>query len=219
MVTASVTVVEAPAGYGKTTAIRKAFADFDKKQVFYFTAVREEALVSYHRLCTLIYEIDPEMGQELLDLGLPNRTNSEQIGRCLRNIQTDQETWLVLDNLHYLERKLDISLLKVFSDPLCPRLHIVLITQLLSRHRYSLFENPYLNTIKTSDFSLRAPEIADFFHSMGSNFLNKRQKKSTCGRRGGRLRLPFCCAVRSRPVKSTFTAILMKFCISSFGRN
>lgn len=58
-----VTVVEAPAGYGKTSAVREALINLPAQQVHWFTAVNESSVVSYKRLCRALKKWMPRSVQ------------------------------------------------------------------------------------------------------------------------------------------------------------
>jgi LuxR family maltose regulon positive regulatory protein len=92
--------VQAPAGYGKTTAVR----DYLEKNLphsadlFWFTAVDEAPVALYRRLCLEIEKIDSCGGKQLLKLGFPNAFIIGEICETLRLLECGQEMWLVIDN-------------------------------------------------------------------------------------------------------------------------
>ncbi|HBT66037.1 MAG TPA: helix-turn-helix transcriptional regulator, partial [Ruminococcaceae bacterium] len=67
-------IIEAPSGYGKTTAIR----DFlearlpQNTHVYWFTAADEAPTAGFLRLYREIEKIDDRAGGRLLKIGLPN---------------------------------------------------------------------------------------------------------------------------------------------------
>ena len=73
MPTARTTIINAPAGYGKTTAARE-FLDkrLPKGAALHWLACAEEpASTARDRFCRTIQKIDVEAGSELLSMGLP----------------------------------------------------------------------------------------------------------------------------------------------------
>ena len=73
----SVAIVEAPAGYGKTTAIRD-FLEAELPQttpIYWFTAADEAPAAGFRRLCCEIEKIDRCAGEHLQKIGLPNAVN------------------------------------------------------------------------------------------------------------------------------------------------
>lgn len=162
-----VTVMEAPAGYGKTTAIRKALDDLKHTNVYYYTAIKEDSISAYRRLCMAITFVDPESGEKMLEEGYPNQTNIERIVKLIRDLKVDEETWMVLDNLHYLQGDLDTRIIQAFAEHRFPSLHMVLVTQYLSGLRYLFYENPHIHLIRVHDLALDTEDINDFYHSNG----------------------------------------------------
>jgi LuxR family maltose regulon positive regulatory protein len=71
------TVVEAPYGYGKTTAIRDYLEDMVPKSipVHWFTVVEEAPVASFQRFCLVLARIDNCTGNRLRELDFPNAVN------------------------------------------------------------------------------------------------------------------------------------------------
>jgi LuxR family maltose regulon positive regulatory protein len=71
---ARATIVEAPSGYGKTTALHD-YLDSKARAgipVYWFSATEEAPSSSFRRLCLEVSKIDDEAGQRLLRVDLPN---------------------------------------------------------------------------------------------------------------------------------------------------
>ena len=90
-------VVEAPSGYGKTTAIRDFLQNVVPQgtPVYWFTAVDESPLAGFRRLCGAINKVDNHAGERLLRIGLPNSANVGEACDALRSVECSQETYLV----------------------------------------------------------------------------------------------------------------------------
>ena len=89
-------VVEAPAGYGKTTAIRD-FLEAELPQttsVYWFTAIDEAPAASFRRLCYEVEKIDYCAGERLQKIGLPNAVNIGEACDVVRRIECKTETYL-----------------------------------------------------------------------------------------------------------------------------
>ncbi|MDR3553037.1 MAG: ATP-binding protein, partial [Clostridia bacterium] len=97
-------IVEAPSGFGKTTAIRD-FLDEKISQstpVYWVTAIDETPAAGFRRLCFEINKIDADAGKRLLQIELPNAANIGEASDAVRQIQCAHETYLVIDNFQYL---------------------------------------------------------------------------------------------------------------------
>lgn len=86
---APATVVEAPSGYGKTTAIRD-FLQSSLPQgtpVYWFTAMDEKPSAGFRRLCREIEKIDSYAGERLVKIRLPNAGTIGEAADALRSVQ------------------------------------------------------------------------------------------------------------------------------------
>lgn len=79
-------VIEAPPGYGKTTAVR----DFLKSElacgtsVYWFTAEDEAPTAGFRRLCRGIGRIDDEAGRRLMKIELPDAATVGEAGDVIK---------------------------------------------------------------------------------------------------------------------------------------
>ena len=95
--THALSALEAPAGYGKTTAIRRLFAEGDAA-VRWFTAVEGMTDNSFRWFVRQLGAVDETTACDLEDLGYLNRSNAEQAARILMNLRPTEPLTLVFDN-------------------------------------------------------------------------------------------------------------------------
>ena len=162
-------IVEAPSGYGKTTALRDFFkrSVSGKTPVFWFTAVDEPAEISCRRFCDLINKIDESAADRLLRIGLPNSATIGEACDAFRSIRCHQETYLVLDNLQFIENALTPALLHALVDHDVERLHIILITQILGLALQTAVAGCRYLHITTADLRLTGEDIRRFYSLAG----------------------------------------------------
>ena len=98
--TCTLSALEAPAGYGKTTAIRQLFGERDAA-VCWFTAVEGMADNSFRWFIRQLGAVDEITARRLEDLGYLNRSNAEQAARILSELQTSGPLTLVFDNFQF----------------------------------------------------------------------------------------------------------------------
>ena len=98
--TCALSALEAPAGYGKTTAIRKLFEESDEA-VCWFTAVEGMADNSFRWFIRQIGAIDETSARRLEDLGHLNRSNAGQAARIISEMQVSGPLTLVFDNFQF----------------------------------------------------------------------------------------------------------------------
>lgn len=163
------TVVEAPSGYGKTTAIRDQLeAGLPPNSSFHwFTAADEAPAESFRRFCREIDKIDSRAGERLMKIDLPNAVNTGEICDTLRNIQCRQETYLVIDNFQYMQSFLPPSIFIALIEHGGEGLHIIIATQLLKRNMLSVAVGHGFLHITADDLKLDANDICCYYELAG----------------------------------------------------
>ena len=96
----ALSALEAPAGYGKTTAIRNVLRD-SETPVYWYTAVESMPDNSFCWFIRQIGTIDETAAQRLQDLGYLNRSNTEQAARILSELRPAAPLTLVFDNFQF----------------------------------------------------------------------------------------------------------------------
>lgn len=166
---APVTVVEAPSGYGKTTAVRDYLTNSLPKgmPVYWWSAAEDAAVISWTRLCREIEHIDPAAGKQLLAAGFPRPLSAWEIGRTISSLRCDTQSVLVLDDFHFLQKELPRT---VMSSLLChagTKLHLVIITQTARPFPLSFFEQAGAHYIRTDDLRLDAEDVRRYCRLCG----------------------------------------------------
>lgn len=162
-------VVEAPSGYGKTTAVRDYLGNYHPQSasVYWFTATDEEPAVGYRRLCREIEQIDPLAGDYLLHIGLPNTATVGEACDVLRRLQCKNETFLVMDNFQFLIDILPFSFTCALLDHGGEKLHIILLTQLVRRNLIPFMEGHGVAQITEAALRLSAADIQSYYAAAG----------------------------------------------------
>jgi len=169
IIIAPATVVEAPSGYGKSTAIRD-FLDSElpkKTPVYWFTAADEAPAASFRRFCREIDKIDNHAGERLMRIELPNAFNTGEACDALRSIQCRQETYLVIDNFQFMQCFLPSSFFIALLEHGGEALHIIIVTQLLKRNMLSVIAGHGFLHITAADLRLNAQDICCYYALSG----------------------------------------------------
>lgn len=165
---APVTVVEAPAGYGKTTALKHLEAlCAGRARVHWFAALKGEPGEAWERLCQTLKSIDLGASDRLLSLGIPTRAKRWQYIHVLCQMQCVHESVLILDNFHNLPKELQALISTACTHSLCPGLHIIISTQYFRGAREAEGALYHLNRITASELTLSAPDIRTVFARAG----------------------------------------------------
>lgn len=162
---APATVVEAPSGYGKTTAIR----DFMQNSlpqgtpVYWFTTMDEKPSAGFRRLCREIEKIDNYAGERLVKIGLPNAGTIGEATEALRSIQCKHETYLVIDNFQFLQDALPPAFFLALLEHGGQGLHVIIVTQMLKRDTLSIVSSHGVLHITATDMRLSAGDICRYY--------------------------------------------------------
>ena len=165
---AAAAVVEAPSGYGKTTAVRD-FLEASVPQgtgVFWFTAADEAPEENFRRLCLALAKIDGRAGGRMRSAGFPGAANLGEICDALRSVACCGEAWLIVDNFQLLDR-LPASFLRCLLVHGSEGLHIVAITQFLQRDLLAFIHRHGIMHVTQSDLNLSAEDIRSYYRLAG----------------------------------------------------
>ncbi len=162
---ASAAIVEAPSGYGKTTAVR----DYLKTglpegtPVYWFTAADERPSSAYMRLCREIEKIDRDTGGQLTKIGLPNTVIIGEVIDVLSSIRCIHETYLVIDNFHFLYNFIPPAFIIALLEHESENLHIIMLTGVIKKNLRAVLKGKGILYIGASDLRLNAKEIKCYY--------------------------------------------------------
>ena len=162
------TVVEAPSGFGKTTAVREYLKnELSKASCIWYTCLGESASTAWISICELFSNLNRQVADDLKDLNPPNIDTLFYIASYLRNIQCEEETYLVIDNYHLLNCSIHRELMNAFSMHECAKLHMIFITQQLKSRQQPFIHNNNIYMIEGPSFFFDREGIAAFFRMEG----------------------------------------------------
>ncbi|MFZ7102467.1 MAG: LuxR C-terminal-related transcriptional regulator [Peptococcaceae bacterium] len=164
-------IIEAPSGYGKTTAVRDYLEGClpQGTAVYWFTAVDEAPEAGFRRLCFEIEKIDGRAGTRLLQIGFPNAVTIGEACDILRSIECGCEAWLVIDNFQFLNAGLPPSFLTALLEHSGAGLHIVIVTQMLGREIHTAIAGRGFLHITVSDLRLEAGDVRRYYALAGAD--------------------------------------------------
>ncbi|WP_054697774.1 hypothetical protein [Syntrophomonas palmitatica] len=169
ILTAPVTVVEAPSGFGKSTAVRDYIMESlpEGTPVYWWNAAEGDPVNSWDRLCRELIHIDSSAGKELLAAGFPKLMSAWEIGQILRSISCSTQTVLVLDDFQYLQKELPYIFMSELLSCDVDRLHIVIITQTARPFQLSFFEQAKVHLIRAEDLRLNEEDVRQYCRMCG----------------------------------------------------
>ncbi len=171
-------IVEAPMGYGKTTAVREIMGKTAGKLLW--LRVYDSSNSSFwNGFCNLFSEFDMDVPINLAQLGVPNDNTSRQDAvKLLEEIDFPEKTVLVIDDYHLIGGTNPDSFLEFLALNNVENLHIVLITRFSELpNREELLLRGALNLITKETFEFKPKEIKNYYKLCGRSIQNDKADK------------------------------------------
>lgn len=163
----SLTMIEAPAGYGKSTAVRWAMRDIPPEQVHWFTAVSFLQDTSLDWFIRQIGTLDADAGAALRGLGFLNRSNVSEAADILSRLSINEPCYLILDNFQLVGDNWPLPLLQAVADRPRDGLHVVLISQNFKKLRAVFESSSGVARLNSRDFLLGKKDIQRYAQQLG----------------------------------------------------
>lgn len=170
-----VTIIEAPAGFGKTTAIREYLNENLSKEArqYWYSCLGESTSMSWRNIVNLFSEISTKVSNNLKKLNMPNIDTLYYMIAYIREINCETETYLVLDNYHLVNCDIPRLIINAFSMHDNSNLHIIFITQKLEYKQNVFIYNDNINNIKATYLLFSREDIANLFRLEGIRLSNE----------------------------------------------
>lgn len=170
----SLVMMEAPAGYGKTTAVRWAMRNIPSEQIHWFTAVSFLQDTSLDWFIRQIGQLDAAAGVALRGLGFLNRSNVSAAADILTDLHVSAPCYLILDNFQLIGDNWPLPLLQALADRKRDALHVIQISQNFGKLR-AVFENTTnVYRFSSRDLLLSRRNIKEYGYQLGLE-LSKQQ--------------------------------------------
>jgi len=162
------TVVEAPMGYGKTTAVKE-YLKSSKADVLWQTLSDESATVFWNGFSRLFCKLDLAAADSLAGVGVPgNSVFLEEAVRIVGGIVFSARTVIVLDDYHLLSSEDLDRFIELVVKAEMPNLHIVIISRgVFGENTTELVLKGYCSVIEKNCFELSRDEIVEYCRLCG----------------------------------------------------
>jgi LuxR family maltose regulon positive regulatory protein len=162
------TVVEAPMGYGKTTAVRE-FLGKTEVPVVWQRIYDHSADSFWQGFASRLGQWDKDCGQSLLQLGLPtDGILLQEALLILAGAELPASFVMVIDDFHLIESPAIDRFIEVVAVSNIPGLHIVLIARYIDLPAAEeLALKNILHSITKESFELAPQEIAAYYQACG----------------------------------------------------
>lgn len=163
------TIVEAPSGFGKTTAIREYLKGNLPRGAceYWYTCLGEPASMAWRGICKLLANVNAKIAANLKKLEMPTMDTLMYMTAVLRDFHCTAETYVVIDNYQLVSCDIPYELLSVFSMHGSPNLHMIFITQQLGARQQFTIHNADIHTIDSSAFFFDREDTAGLFRMEG----------------------------------------------------
>lgn len=172
------TIVEAPMGYGKTTAVREHLKKADVK--YLWQKVYDSTVNGFwNGFCGLINEMDSNCAHSLVKLGFPDDSVSLlQALKLIKEIKLLKKTVLFIDDYHLVNQTSVGKFIEFIVVNEIDDLHIVLAARFIDLHSMEvLYLKGYLFHIKKEIFELKSDEITKYYKLCGINLKKSEAEK------------------------------------------
>jgi len=163
-------IVEAPMGYGKTTAVRE-HVILTSAKLLWQNVYDDSKAAFWSGFCFLFKELDSDRAHSLAQLGFPDDSVSMHAAVTLiKNIVLPKQTVIVIDDYHLVDTQEAASFITLLAVNEIRNLHIVLIArffEFINTEELSL--KGYLYHIKKESFEFTQKEIIDYYKYCGIN--------------------------------------------------
>lgn len=162
------TLVEAPSGFGKTTAVREFFEHelSAPHRMYWHTCFGEPIARVWSELCGALRQIDNETARYLVHIGFPTDDSVADVIQALPRLRCDVQTYLVIDNFQYIFAQLPWALIDVLSDYMSAGLHVIGIMQ-TPAGALPRTPHPRVHYIKSPDLFFTREDTAAYFRQHG----------------------------------------------------
>jgi LuxR family maltose regulon positive regulatory protein len=162
------TVVEAPMGYGKTTAVKEFLQDCNAR-VLWQTVVDDSESGFWRGFCRMLKKLDPGCADRLAELGVPsNSIFMDAALEIVEDIAFADKTVVVFDDYHLLPSKNIGQFLELLVKMAPPTLHMIIVSRAaFGENTTELALKGYCHVISKSIFELNEAEIIAYYKQCG----------------------------------------------------
>ena len=164
----TMTIVEAPSGYGKTTTLSEFLKKSDKKYMW-FSVYNDDRNMFFSDFCAKVAGINKSVADEILEIGYPTDDNAcTRIANAIMKINFEEKTVLVLDNYNYIAEPFINNIIRDLCGKKDTNLIIIQIVQKISANdTFEMITKRQVNCISKCDFELNKKEIQEYFRLCG----------------------------------------------------
>lgn len=157
-----ITIISAPIGYGKTTAIRE-YLYRTNAAISWISIYSNSAEDFWKNFCQAM-PCNNDVSSGFMGHGFPHDRNAVlQMVNYIEKIDFQHETALVIDDYHLIKNEEITSFILALAKKAIPRFHIVIATRVNFPYDDELLLGGYVNLITASVFALEKEDVRRYF--------------------------------------------------------
>ncbi len=171
MFTYPLTVIQAPMGFGKTTAIRE-FIRMNRLSPIFLPLMGSGSSLAYcwERITAKVRKENPELGDQLLGLGFPeDAPRAAKIVEVLEDCAFSQPKFLIIDDYQLIDCPQAASILAMVAGERIQNLHIVLLAREMPALPVAeLAQKQLCWVVSQEDLQFRPEEVDAYFRLLNT---------------------------------------------------
>ena len=171
-------IIEAPMGYGKTTAVREFLSNFEVDMMW--QKIYDSGADSFwNGFAKLFSDLDNDGFQSLVQLGFPNDVLSMQEAlKLIEGIKLSNKTVLVIDDYHLVDSTAVNSFIEFLIEKKIHNLHVVLTARFVKFQRLEELKlKGYLYHITKETFEFMPKEIKEYYKNCGITISDREEQQ------------------------------------------
>jgi len=162
------TMIEAPMGYGKTTAAKEALRKLDAK-VLWQNVYTQGISDFWAGFCTTLADLDSELADSLRQMSWPvNSVWKREVIRLLQSINITDPIFLVIDDYHVIRDDRVDEFMSLLVRNLPDHLHLIILTRMSFLNGNSeLRLKGFVNYIGQETLAFDPEDIAKYYQMCG----------------------------------------------------
>lgn len=179
------TVVEAPMGYGKTTAVKKALSLIDANCIW--QSIYDSGIVEFWSgFCHAISKIDKNCALKLEKMGIPvDSFMKRKTMMIIEEMSVPNVSCIVIDDYHFVKSEEADNFLELFIRNMPEGLHLIIITRTAFLDNGSELElKGVINHIGANTLKFGQADITNYYRLCGIS-LTEEEKVQLCNRSEG----------------------------------
>ena len=162
------TIVIAPMGYGKTTAVKKYL--YDSSMTVLWHTIYDGSIIDFWMgFGECIEKVDKEIANSLEQMGFPTDiTLKREMAKLIKKINFETDMFLVIDDYHFVNSEEVDKLLTFFVYNMPEKLHMIIISRRnFLDNKNELMLKGLINNVIAEDFTFKPLDIAEYYNLCG----------------------------------------------------